>query len=153
MRKPTTAGAADAREEPPTSPSYSAAPPYVSGVRPAVRPPESELGDRALVSAVASIAAGKLSEETSPAERVALGGFAAALPELFDPGVLRRLSFGRPGPEGAGELEELMLVSPARVHVAQRLPSDRRRAVVSVAKRGPSIGWIVAEARATSNRR
>jgi hypothetical protein len=152
MSKTTTAGAAHVREEPPTTPGRSGAPPNVSGVRAAVRP-AADATDGALVSTLANVATGKLADGTTAVEREALEGFAAALPELFEPGIARRMWLGSLEDDGTHRLEDLVLVSPRRVHVAQRIPGERMQVVVSVARRGGSIGWILSEARAALTRR
>jgi hypothetical protein len=149
MSNTKLSGAAEVREEPPTAPGRSGAPPNVSGVRPAVRLP---VEDAALVSAIASVATGRLAEDATAAERSALEGFAAALPELFEPNLARRGGLGSLD-ESNHPLEDLVLVSPHHVHVAQRLPGRQTQVVVSVAGRDASIGWVLSEARAALNRR
>ncbi len=132
----------------PSSPWNS---PATSGVRPLARGPVPD--DGALTSAVVTIRTGHCVEASPDAG----GGHpltevAAALPEIFgttDVGGNRAL--GRLQ-AGSLELEDLVLISPARVHVVQRLPKDEDRALVSVAKRGGSIGWIVSESRARLER-
>jgi hypothetical protein len=124
--------------------------PATSGVRPLVREPPAD--DGALSSALVTIRTGHV--EGSPNTRGAhpLIEVAAALPEIFGTTdvagnrVLGRLQ------AGSLELQDLVLISAARVHVVQRLPSDAEKALVSVAKRGGSIGWIVSESRARLER-
>jgi hypothetical protein len=82
-----------------------------------------------------------------------LAEFAAALPELFRAAdVSERLHLARLDAIAPAQIRDLVLVSPRRVHVAQRLPRDPELAVVSVASRTGSLGWIVAEARAKLTR-
>jgi len=124
--------------------------PHVSGVRRAVRPP-SDLG--ALVSALADATSGRLVEAPG-VEATALEGFAGALPELFETAITAHgLEAGRLDSKTVSGLQDLVLVSPTRVHVAQRLVRNPRAVLLSVADRESSIGWIVSQARSELDRR
>jgi hypothetical protein len=119
--------------------------PATSGVRPLVR--EAPADDGALTSAWVTIRTGHV--EGSPDAGCAhpVAEVAAALPEIFgttDVAGNRALGHLQ---AGSLELQDLVLISAARVHVVQRLPNDADKALVSVAKRGGSIGWIVSESR------
>jgi hypothetical protein len=82
-----------------------------------------------------------------------LAEFAAALPELFRAAdVSEHLHSARLDAAAPAEVRDLVLVSPSRVHVAQRLPQDPALAVAVVAGRSGSLGWIVGEARARLTR-
>jgi len=123
--------------------------PHVSGVRRAVRPPSAS---EALISALADAASGRL-VETSGAATSALESFAAELPELFEVALTAHgLEAGRLESKTAG-LQDLVLVSPTRVHVAQRLVRNPRAVLLSVADREASVGWVVSEARSELARR
>jgi len=123
----------------------------VSGTRPATRLARRTTSDGALSSALVQSSTGKVLEVRAGSE--GLEEFATALPELMGaPSLARALSVGRLQTATAGYLQDLVLVSPERVHVAQRLPENPELAVVSVARRSASLGWIVSEARATLNR-
>jgi hypothetical protein len=82
-----------------------------------------------------------------------LADFAAALPELFRAtDVSEHLHSTRLDAAAPAQIRDLVLVSPGRVHVAQRLPREPALAVAVVASRTASLGWIVAEARARLTR-
>lgn len=126
--------------------------PHVSGVRPATRLPDAENTDRTLVSARVDTRSGLLVDESTSLSGT-LAEFAAALPELLAPvsAVSKLVLEPLVGP--ARVLKELVLISPRRVHLAQRLPEQPEVALVSAADRGASLGWIVSEARARLGRR
>jgi hypothetical protein len=102
-----------------------------------------------LISLLADAETGRLVDAGKNVEAAAsLVDFAAALPELLGGGAApHSVSFERAGAQMDDGLQDLVMVSPERVHVAQRLPIDPRMALVSVANRTASIGWIVSEAR------
>lgn len=119
----------------------------VSGTRPATRVDTGASSDGGLSSVLVQASTGRILDVPTGNESVE--EFATALPELFGaPSLSRALSLGRLEAATSGCLQDLVLVSAERVHVAQRLPQNPELAVVSVAKRSASLGWIVSEARA-----
>jgi hypothetical protein len=89
--------------------------------------------DADLVAGLADLSSGELlGDETVPS----LEAFASAAPELF----------------ADSALLDIVLVSPDRVHVAQRVPDEARLAHLSVARRTRSVGLILSEARARMGR-
>lgn len=124
-----------------------------SGVRRAVRPPSDEDGPGGvLVSALADAQSGRLLLPPPASPRAPLlEGLAASLPEIFaGSSPMQRLTSGHESsPAG---LDDLVLVGSNRVYVAQRVPHERRLALLTVAEREASLGWIVSEARASLTR-
>jgi hypothetical protein len=109
--------------------------------------------DDSLDSAMVDTRSGLILGAEPGTDTATLAEFAAALPELFRTAdVSERLHLARLDAVAPAPIRDLVLVSPRRVHVAQRLPGDPELAVVSVASRTGSLGWIVAEARAKLTR-
>ena len=90
-----------------------------------------------LMCALVYVSRGELLEEAP-----ALESFAAAVPEL--------LASARTAALG---LQDILLVSRQRVHIAQRVPQSPGIALATVAPRTRSVGLIVSEARARLERR
>jgi hypothetical protein len=120
-----------------------------SGVRPATRGPSEPSAEGPLISALVATRSGRVLEGPDSAAGGKLRDFCGALPELFGPRELSStLSFRGLDAAAKAQLRDLVLVSPTHVHVAHRHPQDPELAVLSVADRNQSIGWIVSEARA-----
>jgi hypothetical protein len=120
-----------------------------SGVRPAVRVPNTESPADAVISVLSVAGSGALASVPFGDGEATLDDFRAALPELMGDGRAPSCL----SPEGAcgasgPELLELVLVSRNRVHVALRVPRDPKLALLSVSNRSESLGVIVSEARA-----
>lgn len=114
-----------------------------SGLRPATPGPSPEDEDDELISVLVEARTGHVAELAGDESRV-LDDFRATVPELFSPAVHLTL-----GAESAPlELRDLVLVSPQRVHVAQRVPRDPKLVLVSVSSRSRSLGLVVSETRA-----
>jgi hypothetical protein len=114
-----------------------------SGLRPATRVPSAENEDEELISVLVEAHTGHVAGLAGDECRV-LDDFRATVPELFSPAVHLTL-----GAESAPlELRDLVLVSPKRVHVAQRVPRDPKLVLVSVSNRSKSLGLVVSETRA-----
>lgn len=98
-----------------------------------------------LVSAIVDTRFGVFVEKTSPA---ALEDFASAIPELLSS---QRASgsvvIGQLDHAVSVEFHDIVLVSPKKVHFAQRLPQNTRHCLVCVAPRNRSVGLILSEAR------
>lgn len=123
-----------------------------SGVRPATRVRADE--EAVLVSALVEVRTGRF-VDALPAEagQLPIAELATALPELFGArGAAARSRIWGEIQQDQPELVDLVLISPQRVHVLQRLPNEAGTALVSVAHRGASIGWIVSEARSRLER-
>lgn len=104
--------------------------------------------DGSFTSAVVDTRTGLVLGAEAGTDPAPLADFASALPELFRAAdVSERLQSARLDAAAPAGMRDLVLVSPRRVHVAQRLPRDPELAVVCVASRTASLGWIVAQAR------
>ncbi|MFO0687037.1 MAG: hypothetical protein U0234_33540 [Sandaracinus sp.] len=80
----------------------------------------------------------------------ALSSFASIAPEIFadDRSVWASLLLERAHAHGAAvALEELVLVTPSTVHVAQRLPANRSRALLTVGAWAENVGTVLGVAR------
>jgi hypothetical protein len=99
-------------------------------------------------SAFAEIRSGALIDGGPGDAPPPLQDFAAALPELFADGCSRSMVFRLDDAAAAAGLDDIVLISPRRVHVAQRVPDEPGLALVSVSARTGSIGLILSEARA-----
>jgi hypothetical protein len=110
--------------------------------------------DSELASVLADVGTGDLVESPPDSDAAGrLADFAAALPELFASASLsRRALYGRLDDDATSGLQDIVLISPRRVHVAQRVRNEPGLALVSVAPRTESIGLILSEARARLTR-
>jgi hypothetical protein len=83
----------------------------------------------------------------------ALEDFASAIPELLSSQrVSGSVVIGHLDHAVSAEFHDMVLVSPKKVHFAQRLPQNPRLCLVSVAPRNRSVGLILSEARARMTR-
>jgi hypothetical protein len=154
-RRPAVDGSARERvsaERPPPRGEQFGFGSALSGVRPAVRVVPGGAG-AALGSALVEASSGRVLRALSSASGSEnLVEFATAVPELLGaPNPARSLALGSLKGTTSAPLRDLVLVSPARVHVAQRTERDPDRVVLCVTERGPSIGWIVSQARAVAS--
>jgi hypothetical protein len=121
-----------------------------------VIPPETVnriAGEGSFTSAMVDTRTGLVLGAEPGSDSATLAEFAGALPELFRAtDVSEHLHTARLDAAAPAKIRDLVLVSPGRVHVAQRLPRDPGLAVAVVASRSGSLGWIVAEARARLTR-
>ncbi|MET0594506.1 MAG: hypothetical protein ABW133_17530 [Polyangiaceae bacterium] len=82
-----------------------------------------------------------------------LEDFASAIPELLSSQrVSGSVVIGQLDHAVTAELHDIVLVSPKKVHFAQRLPQNSRHCLVCVAPRNRSVGLILSEARARMTR-
>ncbi|HEY3494959.1 MAG TPA: hypothetical protein VGK73_09745 [Polyangiaceae bacterium] len=119
-----------------------------SGVRPATRS-----DTETLTSALVEIRTGRLLEELPEHPgALPLAEIAAALPEIFGTQPVTKSRILGEIRGGSLDLQDLVLISPRCVHVLQKLPNAPNAALVSVAGRDASVGWIVSEARSRLER-
>lgn len=87
----------------------------------------------------------------APAGALPVSEVVSAVPEIFGAqALLKHRLLGEMAV--LSELLDLVLISPTRVHVLQRVPAEPARALVSVAGRENSVGWVVSEARSRLER-
>lgn len=116
-----------------------------SGLRPATGVFTLENETDELISVLAVARTGRVADPLVGSEAHALDDFRSTLPELFAPAGTQ-LTFD--ASHEPAVLRDLVLISPKRVHVAQRVPRDPSLVLVSVSNRSSNIGLVVSEARA-----
>jgi hypothetical protein len=104
--------------------------------------------DSDLSSALVDIRTGTVVEAGAAGNAQGLEDFAAVLPELFADPCSRSMVFRLADAASAAGLDDIVLISPRRVLVAQRVPAEPGLALVSVSTRAGSIGLVLSEARA-----
>src|ERR1044071_4952595 len=106
----------------------------------------SEGQDADLLSAIVDTRFGAFVDGANSPAR--LEDFASAIPELLSSQrVSGSVVIGQLDHAVTAELHDIVLVSPKRVHFAQRLPQNSRHCLVCVAPRNRSVGLILSEAR------